>query len=410
MELGLERVEVVADRMELRPPCFYTLAVAGTNGKGSTVAMLEAILHDAGYKVGAYASPHMLTYNERVRTAKQPATDDDLCTAFEHIEHIRGDTPLTYFEFGTLAALQLFSDKQIDVAMLEVGLGGRLDAVNVLDAEAALLTCIGVDHTRWLGQDRENIGREKAGIFRRGCPAICSDPEPPASVPQTAAAVGARFLQIGRDYYIERESSTWRWRSHRRVRDGLPYPAMRGDHQLLNAAGVLMALETLTEQLPVTHTQICSGLRAAVLPGRFQVLPGQPVRVLDVAHNGAATTALTATLKQQPVAGQTFAVLGMLEDKPMTEVVATIDAVVDRWYLATLAVERGASAQQLYEALQAAGVSTPATLYTDANSAYRAACDDASERECIVVFGSFYTVSDILSAENKGNAIHGTQK
>ncbi len=398
MELGLERVEIVADRMGLTRPEYRTIAVAGTNGKGSTVAMLEAILHTAKHKVGAYTSPHMLAYNERIRIARQSATDEQLCAAFERIEHARGDTPLTYFEFGTLAALQLFGEERVDVALLEVGLGGRLDAVNVLDADAAIVTCIGIDHTRWLGHDREAIGREKAGIFRNGHAAICSDPDPPASVVQTAQAVGAPFWQIGRDFHIQRKQASWDWRSVERAFTDLPYPAMPGDHQLLNAAGALAALEVMAVSLPVTESQIKTGLRAAVLPGRFQVLPGRPLRVLDVAHNVEATAVLVASLEKQPVAGKTFAVLGMLEDKPIVEVIAMMAATVDRWYLATLSVDRGASAQQLYQALETAGVSaSSAETFPDVISAYKAACDSASDRDRIVVFGSFYTVSDIIN-------------
>lgn len=400
MELGLDRVSVVADRLHLCNPTFCAISVAGTNGKGSTVAMLEAIAHAAGYKVGAYTSPHMHRYNERVRIAKKPVNDTQLCAAFEHIEHTRGDTPLTYFEFGTLAALQLFRQEQIDLAILEVGLGGRLDAVNVLDAEAAIVTSVGTDHKHWLGESREQIGREKAGIFRRGRPAICADPAPPASVPDVAEEVGARFLQIGRDFEIQRDITSWCWQAGRQVRAGLPYPALRGEHQLLNAAAALMALDTLSARVPVNQADVRSGLLAAVIPGRFQTLAGLPVRVLDVAHNIEAAVQLCATLKAQPVMGKTAAVLGMLEDKPIDRVVAAMAPIVDHWYLATLSVERGATAARLCEALQHAGVKTPVSLHADPVSAYRAACAGARQHDRVVVFGSFYTVSDILSTVN----------
>lgn len=400
MELGLDRVSIVADRLYLSTPTFCTISVAGTNGKGSTVAMLEAILHAAGYKVGAYTSPHMHRYNERVRIANNPVNDAQLCAAFEHIEHTRVDTRLTYFEFGTLAALQLFRQEQIDVAILEVGLGGRLDAVNVLDAEAAVVTSVGTDHQHWLGGSREQIGREKAGIFRRGCPAICADPTPPASVREVAQEVGARFLQIGRDFEFERGVTSWRWRAGAQVRTGLPYPALRGEHQLFNAAAALMALDTLSARVPVNQADVRSGLLAAIIPGRFQTLAGLPVRVLDVAHNIEAAVQLCATLKAQPVMGKTAAVLGMLEDKPIDRVVAAMAPIVDDWYLATLSVERGASAAKLGEALQHAGVKAPASLHADPVSAYRAACAGVRQHDRVVVFGSFYTVSDILSIVN----------
>lgn len=399
MELGLDRVSVVADRMGLNRPDCCTIVVAGTNGKGSTVAMLEAILDAAGYKVGAYTSPHMIEYNERIRIGMRSAADAELCSAFARIEDMRGETPLTYFEFGTLAALQLFDDQNIEVAVLEIGLGGRLDAVNVLDADAAIVTFIGIDHTHWLGNDREQIGREKAGIFRSERPAICSDTDPPASVARAAEAIDAQFLQLGQDYHIEEARHSWCWQSRQQIRTALPYPAMRGEHQVRNAAGALMALETLAARLPVTQAHIRSGLLAALAPGRFQTLPGLPVRVLDVAHNAGAAAVLAATLQMQPVVGQTFAVLGMLEDKPIAEVIVAMAPVIDHWYLATLSVERGATAEQLHESLNAAGLNTPTTLCADVTSAYQAAYDDATERDRIVVFGSFYTVSDILSNE-----------
>ncbi|MFQ5936026.1 MAG: bifunctional folylpolyglutamate synthase/dihydrofolate synthase, partial [Acidiferrobacterales bacterium] len=335
-------------------------------------------------------------YNERVRIATQSVSDAQLCTAFERIECTRADTPLTYFEFGTLAALQLFCDVKVDVAVLEVGLGGRLDAVNVLDADVAIVTSIGTDHTHWLGQDREAIGREKAGIFRPGRPAICADRDPPASVRQTARTLGAKFLQIGDDYEAERDPTSWRWRSPHQIRAGLPYPAMRGAHQLQNAAAALMALEALADRLPVTQAHVRDGLLAAVLPGRFQTLPGLPVRVLDVAHNVEAANALAATLKTQSVVGCTAAVLGILKDKPVERVMTAMASVVDRWYLATLSEERGATAEELLAILKQVDSTTPASLHPDPLRAYRTACCDASERDRIVVFGSFYTVSDIL--------------
>ncbi len=398
MELGLDRVSIVADRLQPDNQNSCTISVAGTNGKGSTVAMLEAILHAAGYKVGAYTSPHMHRYNERIRIARKAVSDAQLCTAFERVEHTRCDTPLTYFEFGTLAALQLFRQEQIDIAILEVGLGGRLDAVNVLDADAAIVTSVGTDHQHWLGESREQIGREKAGIFRRGRPAICADPDPPASIAAVAEEVGARFLQIGRDFSFQRDNSSWCWHTDRQVRAGLPYPALRGDHQLLNAAAALMALDTLSARAPVNQADVRSGLLAAVIPGRFQTLSGLPVRVLDVAHNVEAVIQLCATLKAQPVLGKTAAVLGMLRDKPIDRVVAQMAPIIDQWYLATLSVDRGATAEKLGEALQLAGIHAPASLHADPVSAYRAACTNARPHDRVVVFGSFYTVSDILSA------------
>lgn len=395
MELGLDRVSAVTARMGLQPP-FCTITVAGTNGKGSTVALLEAILHAAGYKVGTYTSPHMLRYNERVRIASDCASDQALCEAFAQIEHVRGEIPLTYFEFGTLAALHMFCAAGVEVALLEVGLGGRLDAVNVLDADAAIVTSIGTDHTHWLGESREQIGREKAGIFRAGRPAICADVDPPASIAERAAAVKARLLQIGRDFHVEREGSSWHWRSPTQLRAGLPHPAMRGEYQLRNAAAALMALECVRERLPVTQADVRNGLLQAQLPGRFQTLPGLPVRVLDVAHNAEAAQALAATLHAQAVPGQTLAVFGVLRDKPIIRMLSALAPIVQRWYLATLAVDRGSTAEELRAALTAAGIDAPVTLHPDPMSAFSSACQAARAHDRVVVLGSFYTVSDIL--------------
>jgi dihydrofolate synthase/folylpolyglutamate synthase len=396
IDLGLERVRVVSQRLALDHPGFCIITVAGTNGKGSSVAMLEAILHAAGYAVGSYSSPHLIDYNERVRIRTEPVSDADLCQAFERVEAARADTPLTYFEFGTLAAMELFRRYGMQIVVLEVGLGGRLDAVNAWDADVALISAIGIDHTDWLGPDRESIGREKAGVYRNHRPAICSDPQPPASVAQTAAQVGARFYQAGRDFSFEAQATAWLWRHGQRVRSALPAPAMRGDYQLYNASGVLMALETLADRFPVTQAQVRSGLLNAVLPGRFQTLPGTPLRVLDVAHNLQAIESLIANLRRQPTAARTIAVCGMLRDKPLVQVMQAMLPVVHIWHLASLGTARGASAQDLHAALVSAGVSAPVTQHAGVAQAYAAALADAGPGDRVVVFGSFYTVGAIL--------------
>ncbi len=409
IDLGLDRAREVGVRMGLERLPFPVVTVAGTNGKGSTVAMLEAILHEAGYLVGAYTSPHLLEYNERVRVAGVPAGDAELCAAFEHVERQRERVSLTYFEFGTLAAADLLRARRIDIAVLEVGLGGRLDAVNLWDADVAVISSIGIDHTDWLGPDRESIGREKAGIFRPGRPAVCSDPAPPAVIAERAASIGADLRMAGRDFKFERGAAAWTWYCPRcdtgRTRAALPYPAMRGDYQLYNASGVLMALELLAPRFTVSQADVRAGLQQAVLPGRFQTLPGAPVRVLDVAHNPQAAHALAATLEAQKVTGRTLAVAGMLRDKPMADVLAELRGVVDAWHLATLATPRGASAEQLYEALSAAGIDAPAKLYSDPVTAYAEALRQADAADRIVVFGSFHTVGAILRA---APSLHGT--
>ncbi len=389
------------DAMNLRRPGFAAITVTGTNGKGSTVAMCETILRRAGYKVGAYTSPHLIAYNERIRIDGKAISDADLCAAFERVEAARGAVPLTYFEFGTLAAFDLFRAARVDIAVLEVGMGGRLDAVNAIDADVAIVTAVDIDHVSWLGETREAIGREKAGIFRAGRPAICGDPNPPAIIAAEAERIGAKLLQFNRDFSVERGAAEWTWRHGTRLRAGLPYPSLRGDYQLYNAASALLALEMLADRFPVTQGDVREGLISGVIPGRFQVLPGRPVRVLDVAHNAQAARSLAATLKQQRIEGRTLAVFGMLRDKDITSVIKPLAGVVDRWFPATLHTPRGATAAQLIESLAAAGVQ-PAAGYDDVHQAYAAALRDATEADRVVVFGSFHTVGDILAALGKG--------
>ena len=388
------------EAMDLRRPPFAAITVAGTNGKGSTVAMLDACLRDGGYRVGAYTSPHFRRYNERVHIEGREATDAELCAAFECVEQARGSIPLTYFEFGTLAAFELFRNHKIDIAVLEVGMGGRLDAVNAIDADVAIVTSIGIDHTAWLGSDRESIGREKAGVFRAGRPAVCGDPHPPASIAETAASVGAQLLQIDRDFFVGFSDIAWAWRFAGNVRGGLPFPALRGDYQLRNAACVLTALASISERFPLSQTNIRVGLTRAVIPGRLQVLPGLPTRVLDVAHNPDAARALADMLKRQFVKGTTHAVFGMLKDKDIAGVVRAMNGVVDHWHVATLHTPRTASAEDIVATCRAVGVKAPVQTYTDIRAAYDAVCATATKDDRILVFGSFYTVGDILAASD----------
>jgi dihydrofolate synthase/folylpolyglutamate synthase len=396
IELGLARVEEVRDRLGLAQPAFAVITVSGTNGKGSTVAMLEHVLHAAGYRVGAYTSPHLIDYNERVRIATEAVTDAELCAAFERVEAARLETPLTYFEFGTLAAIDHFRQRNVEIAILEVGLGGRLDAVNAWDADVSIVSSVGIDHTEWLGPDRESIGREKAGIYRPQRCAICGDPDPPHSLIEYAEQIDARFLCVDRDFDFERMPDSWTWRALDKKHYGLPYPAMRGDYQLYNAACMIMALSCLVGRFPVKMADIRSGLLNAVLPGRFQTLPGRPIRVLDVAHNVQAVKALARNLTAQVVPGQTIAVCGMLHDKPIVEAVRILAPLVSRWHVAGLPGARGASTEDMRIALEEAGVGEGAGLHEDIEQAYVAALAEASENDRIVVFGSFHTVSAIL--------------
>jgi dihydrofolate synthase / folylpolyglutamate synthase len=394
-------VQAVLDNMGLRRPPYGVISITGTNGKGSTTVMCETILRHAGFKVGAYTSPHLIHYNERIRLDGRTATDAELCDAFERIDAARGNVPLTYFEFGTVAAFELFHIAKIDIAVLEVGMGGRLDAVNAIDPDVAILTAVDIDHTSWLGHTREAIGREKAGIFRHGRPAICGDPNPPKIVAAEAARRGANLLQIGRDFRIERAPTDWTWRMGGQLRSGLPHPSLRGDYQLYNAACALTALEMLHSRFPVTQANVRAGLLSGVIPGRFQVLPGRPVRVLDVAHNAQAARSLAATLKQQAIPGRTLAVFGMLKDKDIAAVIGPLIDVVDCWYPATLNVPRGATSAQLIESLAAGGATAATQGYDDVHRAYAAALADAGEQDRVVVFGSFHTVGDILAALGK---------
>lgn len=396
VELGLERVRAVLGCLGLGKPGFIVVTVAGTNGKGSSVAILESILQAAGYHVGTFTSPHLLRYNERIRIAGELVADAELCTAFERIDSARGDISLTYFEFATLAAIDCLYRHGVEIAVLEVGLGGRLDAVNVLDADVALITPVDVDHVAWLGNDRETIGIEKAGIMRAGRPVVVSDPQPPQSMLQYADKLGAPLALAGRDYYYELQqgvpSDQWRWATGGQSRSALPLPALRGDFQLANAAGVLMVLARLGERFPVSQQAVRSGLLAVQLPGRFQVLPGRPMQILDVAHNPHSARALAQALTRQPCPGRTLAVLGMLDDKDIVATIAGLRTLVDDWYLVSLDAPRGATAAGLQEALGGDG-----QCFDSVNAARAAALSVMGDDDRLVIFGSFYTVAAALA-------------
>lgn len=396
IDLGLERVRRVWRRLSPEAPPFAVVTVGGTNGKGSCVAMLEYILAAAGYRVGAYTSPHLLDYNERVRVAGEAVSDERLCEAFARIDAARGDTSLTYFEFGTLAALDIFRVAHLDVAVLEVGMGGRLDAVNVIDADAALVTTVDIDHAAWLGPDREAIGFEKAGIFRAGRPAVYGDEAPPRSVVEHARAIGAELYLYGRDYHAEADAAGWAWRGGARRRHALPVPRLRGAYQRKNAAAVLMVLEGLAAKLPVSQQAVRQGLATVELPGRFQILDGLGLRICDVAHNPQAARALAATLRTLPVSGRTHAVCAMLADKDQAAVVQAMAEAVDVWHVAGLAGERGSDAAALAAAVRGSVGERPVFTYDEVAQALAGAAAAAAAGERIVVFGSFYTVAAAL--------------
>ena len=397
ISLGLERVRAVHDRLALAPAC-PVVTVTGTNGKGSTSAFLERMLSAGGYRIGLYTSPHLLRYNERVRIGGAEATDAELCAAFAAVEAVRQDIPLTYFEFGTLAALWLFARARTDALVLEVGLGGRLDAVNIVDADVAVVTTIAIDHTDYLGITREDIGREKAGIFRAGRTAVCADRDPPTALVDYARAIGAVLLRIGVDFGFVAEQRQWRYFGPGGARHGLPYPALRGTYQLANAAAALTALDALRTRLPVDMGAVRDALVSIELPGRFQVLPGRPVTVLDVAHNVQAAHALADTVAAMGFHPQTLAVFGIMADKDIDAVIAALKPRVDRWLVATLPPPRGATAMLLRRHLERAGVVADAIrTFDDAGAAYRAAREIAAEADRIIVFGSFLTVAAALA-------------
>jgi len=414
IDLGLERVRTVWRTMGARAPAPVVITVAGTNGKGSSVALLEAMLTAGGHHVGSYTSPHLFRYNERVRVRGVEVADSDLCAAFERVDRARGEVTLTYFEFGTLAAFDLFSRADLDVAILEVGLGGRLDAVNIVDADVALITAIDIDHSTWLGDTRDSIAREKAGILRTGRPAVVSDPHPPRTMVEHAAALGAPLHRLGVEYTYQVDAdrtpagdSSWSWQAGSNCRVSLPPPALVGRHQFQNAAGALMVMDLLRERLPATEVQIRNGLQAARLGGRFEVKAGEVTTVLDVAHNPDGARVLAGALAEQGAFSHTVAVWGMLADKDLRATVQPLAQAVDGWYVAAPAATRAASTQAMAVALHQAGVRVPIHTYPDPAAAYVAARRAVARGDRIVVFGSFYTVAAVAPLVGRGDPVAG---
>jgi len=397
IELGLERVTKARDALG-RSTAAVVLTVAGTNGKGSTCAMLESILLAAGYKVGLYTSPHLLRYNERVRLGGVEVGDERLGAAFEAVECARGEVALTYFEFGTLAAWEIFTSEPLDAVILEVGLGGRLDAVNAFDADCALLTSVDLDHMEYLGDTRELIGAEKAGIFRAGKPAIVADPDPPRSVLDRAEAIGAELRLIGRDFGFVSQGQQWMYWGARGRRGGLAAPALRGERQLANAAAALAALDELRDKLPVAMQDVRMGLARVELPARFQALPGRPAVVLDVAHNHPAARVLADNLSAMGFYPETYAVFGMLKDKDVEGVCRALRGKVSAWLVCDLPAPRGASAGALADALARVEAGGEIARFEKPRDAYAAARKRAGENDRILVFGSFHTVADVMQA------------
>ncbi len=397
IDMGLDRVKIVAERMDLRFDC-PVITVAGTNGKGSTCAMLEAVLLQAGYRTGVYTSPHLVHFEERCRLHGESASAEAFAQAFAAVEAVRGDVSLTYFEFSTLAILHLMARANLDVAILEVGMGGRLDAVNIIDADCAVITSIDLDHMAILGKDRERIGFEKAGIMRPARPVIVSDPVPPQSVIDHAAAVGAELWLFGRDFNFSGDKQQWAWAGRDRRYSGMAYPALRGANQLINASGVLAALDALRQRIPVTAQAVRNGLAMVELPGRFQIVPGQPVLVMDVAHNPHSVAALAANLDAMGFYPTTHAVLGVMADKDLLPMLQKVNPMVDKWYFTDLPLPRAAKAADLQQAWQAQNTrtDTASSVHADPMQALQAAIEAADPADRIVVFGSFYTVGGVL--------------
>lgn len=411
IELGLERVAAIKLRLGQREACPVIL-VGGTNGKGSTCAMLESILLAAGYRVGLYTSPHLLHYKERVRINGIAANDASLCQAFAIVEQARGKLALTYFEFATLAAWETFATADLDAIILEVGLGGRLDATNAYQPACTIVTGIDLDHMAFLGPDRESIGHEKAGIFRCGVPAICGDPRPPQSLVTHAAQIGAGLRIMGRDFGYQRQDQQWLYWAYLAGdvgqqaadgiirRGGLAFPALRGEQQLVNAACALAALDALHKDLPVAMQDIRRGLIEVELAGRFQVLPGRPAIVLDVAHNPQAARALVANLGNMGFHRHTWAVFGMFVDKDIDGVIDIMGERVTHWLPCTLEGRRGAGADLLAGRLEAKGM-TVVGRFSSPAAALTCAEEKAGEDDRILAFGSFLTVAAALQAHGR---------
>ena len=397
IDLGLERVAEVFCRLDPKPQKVPTITVAGTNGKGSCVAYLESIYRAQGYKVGAYTSPHIVRYNERIRINGQPVPDDVICAAFTRIDAVRGKISLSYFEFATLAALDIFSREQVDIRILEVGLGGRLDAVNIVDPDAAIVTTIAIDHVDWLGHTEEAIGREKAGIFRKSIPAIIGDTEAPASLLQTAEDIHAKAMQIGQAFVYKKQADNWDWTADQLKLSALPSPALKGEHQYRNASAVLMAVMCLQVQLPVAERAIHQGLQQANLQGRFQLIPGDNPILLDVGHNPQAAQTLVDYLQTYFPAVKIHAVFAMMKDKDIPGVLEKMHTCVAQWYLAPLQNPRAAPDELLNNYFQQLDIKNVNSGYANFAAAFQDARSKALPGEMILIFGSFFLVSEYLS-------------
>lgn len=409
--MGLDRVKSVAQALQLSPN-FPIITVAGTNGKGSVCAMLSQVYRQQGYRVGCYTSPHIKQYNERVSVNLHAISDDDLCAAFAAVEAARtqtktcgqaedGGVALTYFEMGTLAAMWHFCRQNLDICVLEIGLGGRLDAVNVFEPDCSIVTTVDLDHMEFLGDTREKIGHEKAGVFRPNKLAICGDENPPQSLMDYATKIGANLALIGRDFSVKKTQQGWHYAADN-TQMALPPLGLLGDFQHNNAACALYAVHALNHLLPVSQANIDKALANVTLTGRFQQIQSSPDIIIDVAHNPHAAKSLAHNLHTAVCKGRTLAVFAMLRDKDIDGVIRTLTNHIDAWYLADIHIARGASAQELAQVLAKTAVNQvelkPIYLFQDVAAALASACNDADKNDRIIVFGSFYTVADAIAS------------
>lgn len=391
IELSLERIKRVALHLELLSPAKTIFTVAGTNGKGTTCRLLELILLASGLRVGVYSSPHLVRYTERVRIQGEELSEAEFCRSFSYIEHGRCNTSLTYFEFGTLSALHLFKRAKLDVVILEVGLGGRLDATNIVKPSVAVITSIALDHTDWLGHDLESIGSEKAGIFRKGTPSVVGEVAMPVSIQKVATELCSPLYRIGVDWNFTLLGECWQWQNEKIVLDGLPIPNI----PIVNASTALAAL--IYSSLEINYHAICDGLKQASLPGRFQIVHQAPRLILDVAHNPHASKYLSQCLSKIPrKGGKVRAVVAMLSDKDIASTLGNLCAQVDEWYCASLSRPRGAQSSQLAKYLK-----TP-RQFISVKTAWRQAMQDADKEDIVIVCGSFHTVSKVMLALDEG--------
>lgn len=401
IDLGLERAAQVFHALNpecIKPP---TITVAGTNGKGSSIAYLDAIYRAQGYRVGAYTSPHILKYNERIKIDGEPVSDELICEAFARIESVRGNTTLSYFEFGTLAALDIFWRAELDVQLLEVGLGGRLDAVNIIDPDVSLITSICIDHVEWLGGTREAIGLEKSGIFRAATPAIVGDPEPPSSLIQSAIDKHALLYCIGKDFGYKKQATGWDWYSADKKITHLPEPGLKGEHQYRNASAVILAVTQLTKTLPVSEASIRQGLENVQLTGRFQLITGEIPVLLDVGHNPQAVRTLAEYITDTFPDRRIHAVFSMMKDKDIAGVIEIMNPVVHDWFFAPLANPRAATESVMREIFSQSSVSNVSFGFSGFAEAFSAAKNQSQKGDLLLVFGSFFLVSDCLSEFEK---------